>query len=672
MLQPDPLFEGAGDIRARCRAIDWATTPLGPTRSWPQSIRLAVRMCLDARFPMSVWIGPELVLIYNDGYPPVLGAARHPWALGRPAREVWAEVWAQLDPELARVMGGESTVHEDERFVLRRGPSGEEECFFTYSFTPIPGADGHVAGALNVFVETTERVRAASEQQARYRAIFENASDAILVTDPRGAGRVLSVNPAACRLFGYSQEEFLRIDPAAMLAADADPGPELAGLDGGGGADAVQRYRRKDGSPFLGELRSTFYTDASGNRTAVAIIRDVTERERAQAALREALADAEEGRETLRALMDSVPEGITIADAEGVTIRMVSRYGQELLGGPHNLPVGEVAQRWRVYRADGVTPMPVEELPLVRAVRHGETVRNAELLQVATDGTRLPLLCNAAPVRGRDGRILGGVVAWRDIRDLKQAEEALREADRRKTEFLGVLSHELRNPLAPIKNSVYILERTEAGSEQARRAQVIIGRQVDQLARLVDDLLEVTRITRGKVRLRPERLDLDELVRRAVEDHRALFDRAGVRLELELAETPLTVEGDRTRLAQVAGNLLNNAAKFTPPGGRVSVSVRREGGDGTAPRAAFTVADTGVGLTPDVAAHLFEPFMQAERSLDRAGGGLGLGLALVKGMVELHGGEVSVASAGPGQGSEFTVRLPLDASILAGSRARLR
>jgi len=251
-----------------------------------------------------------------------------------------------------------------------------------------------------------------------------------------------------------------------------------------------------------------------------------------------------------------------------------------------------------------------------------------------------------------------------DIIERAQNEEALRaanaqllEADRRKNQFLAMLSHELRNPLAPIKNSLYVLDRAVPGGDQARRAQEVISRQADQLARLVDDLLDVTRITRGKIQLQRQRLELNELVCRAIDDHRSDFAKQEVALELVPAASPLYVNGDRNRLAQVIGNLLQNAAKFTGRKGVTRIAVET---DGAARRAIVRVTDTGIGMTQQMLSRLFEPFSQADETLDRSKGGLGLGLALVKGLAELHDGDVSAHSEGLGRGAEFTVRLPLD------------
>jgi two-component system CheB/CheR fusion protein len=263
-------------------------------------------------------------------------------------------------------------------------------------------------------------------------------------------------------------------------------------------------------------------------------------------------------------------------------------------------------------------------------------------------------------IKPLDVRILASKVSvflqlYRQKQLLVEANAQLVEADRRKNEFLAVLSHELRNPLAPIKNSLYILDRVAPGGEQARRALGVIDRQATQLSNLVNDLLDVTRITRNKIRLQKQRLDLNELVRRAVEDNRSFFERSDVRLSCDLAATPVLVNADGTRVAQMVGNLLQNAAKFTSRGGHAHISLAAEAGE-----AVIRVVDNGVGMAPDTVARLFQPFMQAEQSLDRSKGGLGLGLSLVKGLAELHGGSIQAQSDGLGKGAAFAVRLPLD------------
>lgn len=281
------------------------------------------------------------------------------------------------------------------------------------------------------------------------------------------------------------------------------------------------------------------------------------------------------------------------------------------------------------------------------------------------DGTLGWSLSRAVPLRDADGAIVEWFGAATDITDRKLAElaqglaeanERLREADRRKDDFLGMLSHELRNPLVPIRNSLRLLAHTPPGGEQARRSQAVIERQVSHLTRLVEDLLDITRISRGKIELHRERVDLGELVRRTVEDHQCAFSDNGVALELVGATGEIPIDGDPIRLVQVLGNLLHNAAKFTPRGGKATFAVAVDEGR---QRVSVRITDSGRGIPPDLLPHVFDPFTQGDAELDRGQGGLGLGLSLVKTLVEMHGGTVEAASAGEGTGSSFTIILPL-------------
>ena len=243
------------------------------------------------------------------------------------------------------------------------------------------------------------------------------------------------------------------------------------------------------------------------------------------------------------------------------------------------------------------------------------------------------------------------------LAEQRQLAEELREAHRRKDEFLAMLAHELRNPLAPIRNSLHILRLAGQDDPTVRRTGEMMERQVVQMVRLVDDLLEVSRITRGKIELRPERVDVATVVRSAGETSRPPIDAAGHHLRLELPPEPLLLEGDPVRLAQVFANLLNNAAKYTPAGGRIALTVRREGA-----MVAVAVRDTGIGIPVDMLPRVFDLFTQVDRHARQAQGGLGIGLTLVKTLVEMHGGRVEAHSDGPGRGSEFVVRLPLAAA----------
>ena len=260
---------------------------------------------------------------------------------------------------------------------------------------------------------------------------------------------------------------------------------------------------------------------------------------------------------------------------------------------------------------------------------------------------------------GRIAVVVSSAVILGEIgRRLREAEAALAESDRRKDEFLAVLSHELRNPLGTIRSALTILDRGPLSSDQdADRAHGVIDRQMAQLSRLVDDLLDVSRIKTGKIRIERRPVDLGELTRRTVDDHLPLFSGNDLVVDVRLPESPVFVHGDPTRLAQILGNLLHNACKFTPPGGRVLVVL-----EATPEGARLRVRDNGLGLDPDVRQRLFEPFAQADSTLHRTRGGLGIGLALVKALTELHGGRVEAISEGPGKGSEFDVVLPFTAA----------
>ena len=245
----------------------------------------------------------------------------------------------------------------------------------------------------------------------------------------------------------------------------------------------------------------------------------------------------------------------------------------------------------------------------------------------------------------------------RDITDRKQAEAALREADRRKDEFLATLAHELRNPLAPIRNSLHILRMSSGNDATAERVCEMMDRQVNHMVRLVDDLMEVSRITRGLIELRKEETDLATILRSAVETSKPLMLAADHHLAITIPQEPIQLYGDAVRLSQVFANLLNNAAKYTNSNGQIWLNARREGNE-----VVVSVRDNGIGISAPILPKVFDMFMQADRSLERSQGGLGIGLTLVKRLTEMHGGTISAHSEGTGQGSEFTVRLPLAAT----------
>jgi PAS domain S-box-containing protein len=259
--------------------------------------------------------------------------------------------------------------------------------------------------------------------------------------------------------------------------------------------------------------------------------------------------------------------------------------------------------------------------------------------------------------RGKPVRTFGIVL---DITDRKHAEQILREADREKDDFIATLSHELRNPLAPIRNAVGVLRKLDPGDPRVAWCHDVIGRQTEQMAHLLDDLLDVSRLTRRQLTLRPRRLDLATAIAQAIEIAQPVIEAAGHELEVALPPGPVELEGDLTRLAQVFSNVLINAAKYTPGKGRIALSIRREGRE-----ASVTIRDTGIGIAEEHIAQIFEMFGQVESARDRSQGGQGIGLSLARGLVELHGGTIRARSEGVGKGSEFEIRLPLATTVEA-------
>lgn len=404
----------------------------------------------------------------------------------------------------------------------------------------------------------------------------------------------------------------------------------------------------------------------------------------------------------LKAVLEAVQDAIVACDPNG-SIILFNRAARELQGVP---PDGLPQENWAgssiLLDAAGVKRVRKQEMPLFRALA-GESISGAELTVLSGDGTRHSVLASAHPLRAQDGTALGAVVSMHDVtaqqeadaarrlalleqskradaealaERLRASEERLRKneaeltrlaaeltaAAQRKNEFLATLAHELRNPMAPLRNALQLLKSPDLVDEDRAQALKIMDRQSKVLMRLIDDLLEVARITSGKIELRKHLIDLRQAVHSAVETTIHLLRERGHEFHLTLPDSPVPVLADSTRLAQVVSNLLNNAAKYTPPGGRIDLSLTTDAGN-----AVLQVRDTGVGLTEEAREKIFGMFEQVSESIGYAEGGLGIGLSLVRRLVELHGGSVSAISEGIGRGSTFTVRLPLEPSLAASA-----
>ena len=363
-------------------------------------------------------------------------------------------------------------------------------------------------------------------------------------------------------------------------------------------------------------------------------------------------------RERLAVTLHSIGDAVIATDTEG-RVTLLNRVAEELTGWRQAEASGRPAAE--VFRVvNEYTGEPVDD-PIRKVIASGAIVGLANhSALIRKDGRKVSISDSAAPIHAANGALLGAVLVFRDVTRERQAEEALRrseaelrEVDRRKNHFLAVLSHELRNPLAPIRNSLYLLDRALPGSPQATRAKEVLGRQMEHLTRLVDDLLDVTRVSHGKLELRRTTIDVRDVVQKTCTDHATVFEQRGIGLNVEVPGCSLWIDADVTRISQALRNLLMNAAKFTAEGGKVRVAVLR-----AADRVEVSVQDDGIGIEPEALSRVFEPFVQAERQ-EKARGGLGLGLALVKGLVETHGGSVRAESAGTDRGSRFIISLPL-------------
>jgi two-component system CheB/CheR fusion protein len=507
---------------------------------------------------------------------------------------------------------------------------------------------GVTIGGLVCLTDVTERRRAAD---ARFllAAIVESSGDAVIGQTVDGA--IVSWNPSAEQLYGYSAAEALG-KPFSFLFAPGHADELPAVMEKLRAGKRVEPWEvghlRKDGSRVDVSLSLSPVRDAGSAVTGVsAIARDVTDRKRAEAELRES-----ESR--FRQLAANISGVFWMSDARNSQILFISPGYEEIWG--------RTCQSLYQMPQSYLEPIHPDDRERVREAAHRQQLgeyTNEEYRLVRPDGSVRWVWDRGFPIRDQSGQVyrVGGIAE--DITARKQAEEALKDADRHKDEFLAMLAHELRNPLAPIRNALEIIRKAAATGPAVEPARQMIDRQVQQVVRLVDDLLDVSRITRGQIELRIVPVELAAVVSQALETSRPLLDARRHQLTVSLPSEPLYLEADATRLSQVFANLLNNAAKFTEEGGAVELTAERKGLE-----VVVRIRDNGIGMTPEMLTRAFDLFAQADRSLDRTQGGLGIGLTLVRRLVQLHGGSVEASSAGPGKGTELVVRLP----VLQGPR----
>lgn len=521
---------------------------------------------------------------------------------------------------------------------------------------------------LSAAIYNRNRIEAAlrnSEETARDRfaelqTIYRNAPVGLGLTDRNL--RFLSVNETLAEIDGISVLDHIGRSIREVLPeplADSLEPLYRRVIDTGEAVVNVEVKGETKANPGVARIWSVNYhpvRDGVGAIMGVSImVQEITERKRVEEALRH-------NEQKLSTIIAAADVGTWEWNIQEGTVEVNDRFCTMLGYGPGSF--GNDVRRF----FDSVHPDDLERLNHhMEAHFSGENeLYHCDFRLRKADGT-YKWIQDAGRLIERDsaGRPLRMAGIHIDISEQKRAEEALREADRRKDEFLAMLGHELRNPLGIISNGVQILRRVAPPDPQLGDIREMIERQVIHTSRMLDDLLDVSRISRGKIQLNKQAWELRDIVRQTADDYQSMFDDNRLRLELNITQQPLPVVGDRTRLSQVVGNLLHNACKFTQPGGTVRIKLEAENQASSILR----VSDDGMGMETNVLGWIFEPFSQAAPSLERSQGGLGLGLALVKAIVELHGGDVKAASDGPGHGSEFIIRLPLEPTYAEAHRA---
>ena len=734
------------------RAVDWSGSPLGAIDSWPAPLKTAVRILLDCQLPMYLAWGPRHIQFYNDAYLPILGD-KQALALGNSAPETWSEIWPTIGPMWADVMQGRPIGADDFKLTINRF-GYMEDCYFSFSYSPVPDENGEAGGILVTFAETTKKVLAERRQAFQLRL-------ADSLRDQPGANELIeSASRLAGEHFGVGRTGYAEIDPLRQtVSVERDwtaPGfLSLAGetrpLDSFGPAlidelhqgrtlviDDVDSDARSQpyaaGYASIGVrsiaavplrdgkvLKGIFYLHVGAPRhwtqEEVALaeevarrIADAVQRVRVEEQLREETGILELLNQTGQSLnstlqFDALLQSITDAatklagadfgaffynacgpDGDTLTLYTLSgapREAFERFGHPRATPVFRPTFHGQApIRSDDITRdprygqfaphhgMPKGHLPVVSYLAVSVVSKSGEVLGGLFFGHS-----QRAKFTDRTERLIEGIAAQAatSIDNARLYETAQRAAEERETllnsertaraeaerlgrakdEFLAMLAHELRNPLAPVSAAADVLRLDGLDAGRIRRASDVITRQVGHLTHLINDLMDVSRVTRGLVGLNKEYLDVRNLVASAVEQIKPLIEARRHRLEVRLGAGQADVFGDRTRLVQVIANLLNNAAKYTPPGGDIALDIEVEAG-----RIEIAVSDNGSGIDSALLPHVFELFTQGSRSLDRTQGGLGIGLALVKAIVALHDGAVHADSAGVSRGSRFTVSLP--------------
>lgn len=519
--------------------------------------------------------------------------------------------------------------------------------------TPRPGSEGNT-------VEPADRPR--TQALSRLSTTRSNGADTLpveiltrlielsfepIIVWDWDAG-ILEWNRGCEQLYGYPRAETLGRTPHELLQTRfPHPLAEIRqALEKNRYWSGELRHLTRAGSEVMVESRwQLMHLD--GRSLVLEANRDISQRKRAERELRESEAQARAQAEEIEAIYAAAPTILCVLDRSLRYVR-VNEQLAEANGIPAAAHIGRSVREIVPDLTDAAEAM------LLR-VLDGEAARGIEFVGTtpAQPGVVRTWLNNWVPFRNSQGEIVGITVSAEEITQEKAAQEALRKADRQKDEFLAMLAHELRNPLAPIRKAAVLLTHEVGNDPKVGALAAMVSRHAQQLGRLLDDLLDVSRIAAGRITLKTEPLEIGDLVDPAIEMVQPLVSEKSHRLRVDRPGQPLYVHGDRARLVQCLCNLLHNAAKYTDPGGEIMLMVSDASGGIT-----FEVRDNGAGIPPDLLPHVFDLFVQGDRSLDRSQGGLGIGLSIVKRIVDMHRGTVSAASAGPGRGATFEIQLP--------------
>lgn len=631
---------------------------------------------LDSTQPTSLAWGETLFFFYNDAYVPIL-AEKHPRAVALPFWEVWADV-KEAGLLMDEVLGGQSVFQNNVPFrMLRKGEM--EEAWFTYSLLPLRDEQGGVKGFFNVCMETTNQVEVERRSDFllkladRLRPLTEpdaiTAAASELLGSCLNVARVLyaEVNEATGKFVirqGWTRDGLSSV--AGEVRALDDFGPEAISILRSGRpliidditqdprtASHLDAYQKIGvgatlSIPFVrsGQLNVVLSLHQAEpfqwTKSDIQLTYDVAERTWAAAESARVNKELRFERDRSQSVFDTMTEGFGMLDRDWTLVYM-NAEGLRIGGRSEQQAIGKNHwDTWPEYCGSEVESM-------YRRVMQTRQPELLEALAPSIDGIAVWLEIRVYP-----GAHDGISIFFRDVTSRKEAEGKLRDADRRKDEFLAMLAHELRNPLAPIGAAAQLLQMGRLNEERVQRTSEVIGRQVNHMTGLIDDLLDVSRVTRGLIELNKVALDIYHVVNEAVEQVNPLIRKRGHELVIRHAPQAGRICGDKKRLVQVLANVLNNAAKYTAEGGHLVLSTLVRESD-----VLIEVTDDGIGMTADMTRHAFELFAQAERTSDRSSGGLGLGLALVKSLVDLHDGTVHCKSDGLGQGSTFSICLPL-------------